>query len=82
MGVYLNGTDLPDETCAHCDSNHVYGEFDRQLGDEGRVVSYWQGPTETAFYIYGTSFDEMGLRLSAFIASYPLCAKCRIERIA
>ena len=82
MAVYLNGTDLPDETYRDCDSNHVHAEFDRLLGEEGRVLSYWQGPTETAFYVYGRSFDEMTRRLSAFIASYPLCAQSRIERIA
>jgi len=82
MAVYLNGTDLPDETYRDCDSNHVYAEFDRLLGGDGRVLSYWQGPRETAFYMYGRSFDEMRHRLSGFIASYPLCAQCRAERVA
>lgn len=80
--VYLNGTDLPSETYRDCDSNHVYAEFDRLLQGEGRVLSYWQGPRETAFYMYGKSFDTMKQLLSGFIASYPLCAECRIERVA
>lgn len=41
-----------------------------------------QGPTETAFYLYGKSAAEMKSRISTFVASYPLCRKCRIERIA
>ena len=82
LAVYLNGTDLPDETYRDCDSNHVYDEFDRLLQDEGRVLSWWQSPTETAFYMYGRSFEEMKRRLADFIASYPLCARCRLEQVA
>jgi len=82
LAVYLNGTDLPAETYRDCDSNHVYAEFGRLLDGEGRVLSYWQGPRETALYMYGRSFDEMKRRLSEFIASYPLCAQCRMEQIA
>ena len=82
LAVYLNGTDLPDETYRDCDSNHVYAEFDRLLEGVGRVLSYWQGPRETAFYMYGRSFDGMSRRLSGFIAWYPLCARCRVEQVA
>jgi len=81
LAVYLNGTDLPAETYRDCDSNHVYSEFGRLLEGEGRVLSYWQGPRETALYMYGRSFDEMKKRLSEFVATYPLCAQCRIEQI-
>ncbi len=82
LAVYLNGTDLPDETYRDCDSNYVYAEFDRLLEGEGRVLSYWQGPRETAFYMYGRSFDRMSHLLSGFIATYPLCARCRLEQVA
>lgn len=82
LAIYLNGTDLPDEVYEKCDSNVVYAEFSRLLEGEGRVLSYWQGPTETAFYLYGKSAAEMKSRISTFVASYPLCRKCRIERIA
>jgi hypothetical protein len=82
IAVYLNGTDLPAETYETCDSNFVYSDFDRLLAGEGRVLSYWQGPTETAFYMYGGSFSEMKKRLEAFIAGYQLCQRCRIIQIA
>jgi hypothetical protein len=82
LAVYLNGTDLPAETYTSCDSNFVYSEFDRLLAGEGRVLSYWQGPTETALYMYGGSFPEMKRRLEPFIASYPLCQRCRVAQIA
>ncbi|MFZ1392990.1 MAG: hypothetical protein WAS23_15505 [Dokdonella sp.] len=82
IAVYLNGTGLPDEVYKECDSNFVYSEFDRLLNGEGRVLSYWQGPSETAFYMYGHSFQEMNSRLTEFLASYPLCDQCRVEQIA
>ena len=82
LAVYLNGTDLPDDVYAECDSNFVYSEFERLLGVDGRVLSYWQGPRETAFYIYGPSVTSMKKRLEPFLATYPLCARCRVEQIA
>jgi hypothetical protein len=36
-----------------------------RLGSEGSVVSYWQGPTETALYLYGPSASRMSERISA-----------------
>jgi hypothetical protein len=82
MAVYLNGTDLPDEIYRTCDSNFVYLEFDRLLEGEGKVLSYWQGPTETAFYLYGRSFHAMRSRIDEFTQTFPLCQRCRIEQIA
>jgi hypothetical protein len=82
IAVYLNGTDLPAEIYETCDSSFVSSEFDRLLGSEGRVLSYWQGPRETAFYIYGRSSADMRARLDGFLATHPLCQKCRIIQVA
>lgn len=82
LGIYLNGTDLPDEVYASCDSNVVYDELDRLIAPEGRVLSYWQGSTETALYLYGPSFVAMQDAIKDFVASYPLCQKARIEQVA
>jgi hypothetical protein len=82
LAVYLNGTELADEVYKECDSNFVYSELDRLLQGEGRVLSYWQGPTETAFYTYGRSVETMRSRLTNFLVTYPLCQKCRVVQIA
>ena len=82
LAVYLNGTDLPAETYRTCDSNHVYQEFNRLLAPSARIHSYWQGPKETALYMYGPSYTEMTAHLADFIAAYPLCAKARLVQIA
>jgi hypothetical protein len=72
LGVYLNGTDLPTETYRDSDSNFVYSELRRLTQGRGRVLSYWQGPTETAFYLYGQSFQEMNALIAELLATYPL----------
>ena len=82
LAVYLNGTELPAEIYQRCKLEFVHGEFDRLLEGHGQVFSIWRGPTETAFYIYGPSFDEMSKRLEGFLQTYPLCEKSRLERIA
>jgi hypothetical protein len=82
LAIYLNGTDLPDHVYQECDSNHVFDEFNRLLGDIGKIHSTWHGPTETTFYLYGTSYEDMCSRLSGFMASYPLCQKARLLQIA
>ena len=82
LAIYLNGTDLDDQIYEECDSNHVYSELDRLVEGRGKVYSYWQGPTETAFYLYGHSFSEMKSLISELTDNYPLCQQCRITQIA
>ena len=82
IAVYLNGTDLPDEVYATCDLDHVFDEFNRLLASDGKVHSLWQGPTETALYMYGPSFEAMKGRLASFLASYPLCQQARVVQVA
>jgi hypothetical protein len=82
LAVYLNGTDLPDSVYEQSDFGFVYEELRRLLGNEGRVVSHWQGPTETALYLYGRSVDTMLARIRPFLDTYPLCARARTVKIA
>ena len=60
----------------------MFEEFGRLLEGEGRVLSYWQGPTETSLYMYGPSFKTMNERLRPFLETYPLCQRCRVVQIA
>ncbi|MCA1368872.1 hypothetical protein I6F15_15900 [Bradyrhizobium sp. BRP14] len=48
----------------------------------GTVNSHWQGPSETALYMYGSNFQMMRDRLTSFLQTYPLCQHCRIDQIA
>jgi hypothetical protein len=82
LALYLNGTDLPDEVYRDSDVNHVFAECQRLLQGIGAVSSHWQGPEETAFYMYGSDFKIMRERLAPFLNTYPLCQQCRVEQIA
>jgi len=82
LAVYLNGTELDAKVYADCDSNVVYDTFNTLLGEHGQVESWWQGPTETALYLYGPSFETMRQSIAGFVDSYPLCQKARIVQIA
>jgi hypothetical protein len=82
LAIYLNGTDLPDEVYKECDVNAVYDEINRRLGDCGSIQGHWQGPTETALYLYGNSADEMRAHIVGYLAEYPLCQRARLVRIA
>jgi hypothetical protein len=82
LAIYLNGTDLPDEVYRECDVNEVYDEINRLLGDRGSIQGHWQGPTETALYLYGCSAEEMRELIAGYMAEYPLCQRARIVTIA
>jgi hypothetical protein len=81
LAVYLNGTDLPDAVYEQSDASFVYEEFARLVGGAGRVVSHWDGPRETALYLYGPSAKAMLARIRPCLDTYPLCAKARIVTI-
>jgi hypothetical protein len=61
--------------------NHVFDELNRLLDGIGSVHSYWEGPTETALYAYGTSFEAMRDAIGELL-QYPLCEKARVVQIA
>ena len=62
--------------------NELYDEINRLLGDRGDIQGHWQGPTETALYLYGYSADEMKNLIAEPLANYPLCQRARVEVIA
>lgn len=82
IAIYLDGINLSSEVYRNCDSNFVMKELERLIHQEGDIHRYWQGPKETAFYLYGESYESMKNSLMEFINSYPLCKWARFERIA
>lgn len=81
LGLYLNCRDLLDNVYEECDPTYVYEELNRLTEGVGKVYSYMESE-ETAFYLYGTSFDEMKERIKHFVNTYPLLQKSRMEKIA
>ncbi len=82
LALYLNGTNLPDETYATADVNELIERLLEALGDAGEMMSHWEGPTETALYFYGKTYDAMADALAPVIGTHPLAQQSRIERIA
>lgn len=68
MAIYLNGKDLGVDVYASCDINVVISECEDRLGDDGRQMSYWEGPQETALYFYGASFATTKALVDPFLA--------------
>lgn len=81
IGVYVDGVNLPDEVYEQCDINVVWDELQTAVEGVGAVFSYWQGPQETALYLYGKSAAKMRELIAGFIGSYPLCKGARVENI-
>ncbi len=85
LAIYLNGTDLPQEAYEESDINLVIDTLGELVASDengrGMVLGDWQGPTETALYMYGTSSQKMRAAIAPFVGEYPLCQKARIVDI-
>ncbi len=79
--IYLDGINLPENVYRNSDINFVISELDKLLAEHGRIEANWQGPTETALYIYGDSIPTMKALVGEFMASYPLCKGARIVNL-
>ena len=82
MAIYMNGTELPQEVYEKCDINYVIEQLGSRMEGIGSLYSWWEGPQSTALYFYGQSYEKMMTAVQDFIAEYPLCQKCVVERIA
>jgi hypothetical protein len=81
LAVYLNGTDLPSDVYAGSDVNDLIAALLERLGAEGDMQSYWQGPRETALYLYGASAARMDELTASVLARFPLAQRCRVVRL-
>lgn len=82
LALYVNGSDLPDEVYATSDINVAIERIATLLGDAGELHSHWEGPSETALYYYGPSYDEMVRLVQPYVDEYPLLERARLVRIA
>ncbi|HEY0656267.1 MAG TPA: hypothetical protein VGD65_24200 [Chryseosolibacter sp.] len=82
IAIYLDGVNLPENVYRECDSNVVFSELKKLTGDASQAERYWQGPTETALYFYGSSFEEMKSKSHGFMSQYPLCQNARVVQVA
>ncbi|MEV4510320.1 hypothetical protein AB0K00_15300 [Dactylosporangium sp. NPDC049525] len=78
LAVYLNGTDLPGEVYERNDVNDLIAALLDALGTEGELQSYWEGPQETALYLYGPSAGRMSELIAGVLERFPLAQRCRV----
>ena len=82
LGLYLNGTELPDDVYKTCDINYIVKKCNELMAPDGMMYSHWRGPQNTALYFYGSSFEKMKEKIAGFLEEYPLCQKCKVEQVA
>jgi len=82
MGLFLNGTDLPDEDYANSDVNETIAKMNELLQGKGEFRGHWEGSRETALYFYGNSYDAMVSSVQGYLDSEPSCEKTRVVQIA
>lgn len=82
LGLYLNGTDLPDEVYAGNDINDLIELLDDAVEGIGTRMSHWEGPRETALYFYGASFADMADAVAGVVEKAPLAERSRVVQIA
>lgn len=80
--LYLNGSELAPEVYQTADTNALIDAINAALAGKGKFMSHWEGPTETALYLYGASFAEIAATIAPIIAATPECEKSRLVQIA
>lgn len=80
LALYLNGTDLPDDVYANSDVNELIDALQQALGDSGRML-YWEGPRDTALFLYGPHAETMRNRLKPLLSTRPDAQLSRVEAI-
>ncbi|MFC6237625.1 hypothetical protein [Longivirga aurantiaca] len=78
LALYLDGTGLPPEVYAAHDINELLDRIHIALGETGALQSYWEGPADTALYMYGPSVAAMGEALADLLATHPLTVGHRL----
>jgi hypothetical protein len=78
VGLYLNGTDLPDDVYEDNHIDDLIGGLLERLGPDGRMQSWWQGPREMALYFYGPSARRVQDVLAEELPRFPLAQRSRV----
>jgi hypothetical protein len=63
---------------AASDVNDPMAALPGRLGTQGDMQSWWEGPRETALYLYGPSAARMSGLIAGVLARFPLAQRCRV----
>ena len=78
VAIYLDGTTLPDEVYALSDGDALIDRINQTLGSEGQVRASWDGPRDTALYVYGANAEDLYTRLEPVLLQDPQCQNARV----
>jgi hypothetical protein len=82
LALYLDPAIVPQEASEGYDVGFAIETMNKLLDSSGSCFSYFEDAEILALYFYGDSFDGMREKIKDFLNEYPLCQKCRVERIA
>ncbi len=82
LALYLDGTDLPDETNANSDVNELISRLLEALGDHGAMMSHGEGPTMASLNFGGKAYDALAAALAPVVVVHPLALQSWVEQIA
>lgn len=78
VAIYLDGVTLPDEVYAASDGDALIDRIGETLGADGHVRVWWDGPRDTALYVYGPNAEHMFSRLEPVLIEDPQCQNARV----
>lgn len=82
LGLYLNGTDLPNEVYETCSADDLADKLCKALEGNFAFFGNSRGSKELGLFFYGNSFEQMKALIQPIVDESPLCQKCRIVQEA
>ena len=77
LAIYLDGTSLPDDVYANLDFDAVVDEIGTAAGKDS-FRGAWQGPEETALFLFGDDAEAMFGRVEPILRRLPIGQNARV----
>jgi hypothetical protein len=78
VAIYLDGVTQPPEVYASTNLDELLAKIGEVLGEDIDFRGSWQGPRETALYLYGLDAERLFARIEPVLREYPLSRNARV----
>ncbi len=78
LAIYLDGVTLPKEVYTPNCLEEMLDKLSAALGDDFDFRGSWQGPKETALYLYGLSAEKLLAKVEPVLRAAPLAQNARV----
>jgi transposase InsO family protein len=78
IAIYLDGVNLPAAVYTKTSAQELLDKLTEALGEDADFRGSWQGPRETALYMYGLDAEALFEKMRPVLTSYPLCKNARV----